>query len=44
MYGAYHHVVVANKLDVEPAEIYDVVGPICETGDVLAKDAYCRLK
>ncbi|MEM1539769.1 MAG: diaminopimelate decarboxylase [Candidatus Bathyarchaeia archaeon] len=38
MYGAYHHVIVANKLDEKPSEVYDVVGPICESADVLAKD------
>ena len=38
MYGAYHRVLVANKLDEHPTEVYDVVGPICESGDVLAKD------
>ncbi|QLH75155.1 MAG: diaminopimelate decarboxylase [Methanomassiliicoccales archaeon] len=37
-YGSYHHVAVANKFD-SPAElVYDVVGPICETGDFIAKD------
>jgi diaminopimelate decarboxylase len=38
MYGSYHHVLVANKLDSPDEETYDVVGPICESGDVLAKD------
>ncbi|MEM2394460.1 MAG: diaminopimelate decarboxylase [Candidatus Bathyarchaeia archaeon] len=38
MYGAYHHVIVANKLDKKPTETYDIVGPICESGDFLAKD------
>lgn len=38
MYNAYHHVLVADKLDKENTEICDVVGPICESGDVLAKD------
>lgn len=38
MYGAYHQVLAANKLDSPDEEIYDVVGPICESGDVLAKD------
>jgi diaminopimelate decarboxylase len=38
LYGAYHHVVVANKAERRPEETYTVVGPICETGDVLAKD------
>ncbi len=37
-YGSFHHVAVANKFQ-KPADIvYDVVGPICETGDFLAKD------
>ncbi|HUL39810.1 MAG TPA: diaminopimelate decarboxylase [Methanomassiliicoccales archaeon] len=37
-YGSYHHVVIANKFQ-RPAEFtYDVVGPICETGDFIAKD------
>jgi len=38
MYGAYHHIIVANKLDEKPKELYDVAGPICESGDVLAKN------
>jgi len=37
-YGSFHQVAVANKFE-RPADIvYDVVGPICETGDFLAKD------
>jgi diaminopimelate decarboxylase len=38
MYDSYHHVVVANKVDAPVSGIYTVVGPICETGDILAKD------
>jgi diaminopimelate decarboxylase len=38
MYGSYHHIVVANKLNSPDEETCDVVGPICESGDVLAKD------
>jgi len=38
IYDSYHHVVVANKADQPAKETYTVVGPICETGDVLAKD------
>jgi len=37
MYGSYHPVLVANKLDAKVTETVDVVGPICESGDVLAK-------
>lgn len=38
MYGSYHQVLVANKLNSKCAETFDVVGPICETGDILAKE------
>lgn len=38
MYGSYHPILVANKLGLADKETYDVVGPICESGDALAKD------
>jgi diaminopimelate decarboxylase len=38
MYGSYQPIVVSNKLGEASKETYDVVGPICESGDVLAKD------
>jgi diaminopimelate decarboxylase len=38
LYDSYHHVVVANKAERPEEEKFTVVGPICETGDVLAKD------
>ncbi len=38
MYNAYHRVAVANKMDREAEEVYTIVGPICESGDVLAED------
>jgi diaminopimelate decarboxylase len=38
MYGSYHPILVANKLAKTDKESCDVVGPICESGDVLAKD------
>ncbi|MCJ7445688.1 MAG: diaminopimelate decarboxylase [Methanotrichaceae archaeon] len=38
LYDAYHHVVAVNKADEQPRDVYTVVGPICETGDILAKD------
>lgn len=37
-YDSYHHVAVANKFDREPMAKYDVAGPICESGDYLAKE------
>ncbi|MEM0048960.1 MAG: diaminopimelate decarboxylase [Candidatus Bathyarchaeia archaeon] len=38
MYGAYHHIIVANRLNQPEEEIYDVAGPLCESGDILARD------
>lgn len=38
MYGSYHPILVANKLDATDKDIFDVAGPICESGDLLAKD------
>ena len=38
MYGAYHPLVIANKLGATEEVKYDVAGPICESGDLLAKD------
>ncbi len=38
MYESYHYVVVANKAAAKPEETYTIVGPICETGDILAED------
>ena len=34
MYGSYHHIVAATESN-RPPVVVDVVGPICETGDVL---------
>ena len=38
MYGSYQPILVSSKLDESNKETYDVVGPICESGDILAKD------
>jgi diaminopimelate decarboxylase len=38
MYGSYHQILVASKVAQADKETYDVVGPICESGDLLAKD------
>jgi len=37
-YDSYHHVAIANKFNKACEGKYDVVGPICETGDFLARD------
>jgi diaminopimelate decarboxylase len=38
MYGSYHPIVVANKLNEPETETYDIAGPLCESGDFLARD------
>lgn len=35
LYGAYHEIVNLSRLDAPPAWTAEVVGPICESGDVL---------
>ncbi len=36
IYDSYHHVAIADKFEKACTAKYDVVGPICETGDYLA--------
>jgi len=38
LYGAYHEIVNLTRLDEPETQTYEVVGPICETGDVLGHD------
>jgi len=38
MYDAYHEVVVANKRNEQASVLCTVVGPVCESGDIIAKD------
>ncbi|MBB4090714.1 bifunctional aspartate kinase/diaminopimelate decarboxylase [Salinibacter ruber] len=38
LYGAHHEIVNLSRLDEPPAMTADVVGPVCETGDVLGHD------
>lgn len=38
MYGSYHTIVVANRLHEQEEDIYDIAGPLCESGDILARD------
>ncbi len=38
MYDAYHEVVVANRYSEPCTELYTIVGPICEAGDIIARD------
>jgi diaminopimelate decarboxylase len=38
MYDSYHEVVIANKAGDNAAGTYTVAGPVCESGDILARD------
>jgi diaminopimelate decarboxylase len=38
LYGAYHEMLVVGKSAERKKEKVDIVGPICENGDILAKD------
>jgi diaminopimelate decarboxylase/aspartate kinase len=37
LYGAFHQVVNLSRIDDADAAVFDVVGPICESGDVLGR-------
>jgi len=43
LYDAYHGVVPVRRSDT-PADTYDVVGPICESGDFLAHDRVLAIR
>jgi diaminopimelate decarboxylase len=38
LYNAWHDIIPLQPRTGEPARSYDVVGPVCETGDFLGKD------
>jgi len=38
LYGAYHEVIAVSKVDWPKEMVADVVGNVCESGDVLARD------
>jgi len=37
LYGAYHKIEAVGKEDEESSDVADIVGPVCESGDFLAK-------
>lgn len=38
LYSAWHDIVAVDQSILGESELYDVVGPVCETGDFLGKD------
>jgi diaminopimelate decarboxylase len=38
LYDAYHHITAIDNDDNQISKTYDVVGPICESSDVFAKN------
>ena len=44
LYDAWQAIDPVNKKSSEPVKTYDVVGPICETGDFLGKDRELSLE
>ncbi|MBC7219851.1 MAG: hypothetical protein H5T49_06975 [Hadesarchaea archaeon] len=38
LYGAYHHIELANKMNQSNEHLVNVAGPLCESGDFLGKD------
>lgn len=37
LYGAYHHVELAEPTSDPELRVFDVVGPVCESADFLAQ-------
>jgi diaminopimelate decarboxylase/aspartate kinase len=38
LYGAYHEIVNLSRVDEPATELVNIVGPICESADVLGHD------
>lgn len=38
LYGSYHHIIVCDERDKEENSKYDIVGPICESGDIFGRE------
>ncbi len=38
LYGAYHHIELANKIREKNEQLVNIAGPLCESGDFLGKE------
>lgn len=43
LYGAYHHIDLAEPSRTDVKKVYDVVGPVCESSDFLGKDRFLSI-
>jgi diaminopimelate decarboxylase len=43
LYNAYHEIKTINQNPTQDEQLYDVVGPICETGDFFAKERKLKI-
>ena len=44
LYTAWHDIIPVQQSSGESAKIYDVVGPVCETGDFIGKERRLAIK
>lgn len=44
MYSAHHHIITVQQNPQAESKLYDVVGPVCETGDFLGKNRQLAIK
>jgi len=38
LYGAFHRIELVRARDSDPVRRYEIVGPVCETSDVVGRD------
>jgi diaminopimelate decarboxylase len=43
LYSAWQEIIPVNQLSTAPGQVWDIVGPVCETGDFLGKDRELKL-
>lgn len=43
LYGAWQAIIPVNKTSNAPEKVWDIVGPVCETGDFLGKERVLKL-
>ncbi len=44
LYGAWQNIIPVNRASNAEVEVWDIVGPVCETGDFLGKQRHMQLR